>query len=201
MGPDRPRRERGVGSRDELIGERGPARSRVLRQGIVILFFAAIQIVLSVLGPASILLPTGLRVTILELPAILAGVLGGPIAGLVVGLVFGIFALARATTPLFMNALIAIGPRVLIGPIAYAIYVAAGGSHRILALALAGAIGALANTGLVLLLATQVASPIGAPFVSATDALRILQGTAPAEMAIAAIATIATGVVAARIRI
>ena len=172
-----------------------------VRSALITAIGAAIQAVLSLVGPNSIPLPTGVRVTILELPTILAAVLGGPVAGILVGLVFGALSFARATTPLFMNALVAVGPRLLIGLFAYAAYLAAAGLNRVVALALAGAIGALANSGLVLLLAARLPGPNGAGDLSATDALTVLRATAPSEMAAAAVITVAVGVVARRIEV
>ena len=90
---------------------------------------AIIQLALVLTGLGSVPLPTGLNVTVLAIPSVLAGVLAGPIAGAVVGGVFGVTSLALATSPLFQNPVIAIVPRVLIGPIA-ASYIAASDPPR-----------------------------------------------------------------------
>ncbi len=67
--------------------------------------------------------------TILHIPTIIIAILEGPIMGLIVGLGFGLTTLFKAFTmptmpldPLFMNPLISVLPRVLIGVGAYYVY-------------------------------------------------------------------------------
>lgn len=62
--------------------------------------------------------PAGAATT-LHVPAILAGITRGPLAGALVGAVFGFFSFTRATLPFFKHPLIAFGPRILIGVVAY----------------------------------------------------------------------------------
>lgn len=96
-----------------------------IRKLVVCAMLSAVSMVLSFtplgfipLGPVSI--------TILHLPVILAALLEGPVSGLVVGGVFGAFSLYRAfvapSGPMdvfFMNPLVSILPRLLIGPVAW----------------------------------------------------------------------------------
>jgi uncharacterized membrane protein len=98
----------------------------------------------------------GAALTIMHVPAIIAAIIVGPISGAVVGLVFGLFSMLQAaiapTGPAdvwFTNPLLAVLPRLFIGPVAWLAYQA---SKRwpIPALTISGAIGSLANTGLVL---------------------------------------------------
>ena len=75
------------------------------------------------------IIPIGpLNATILHVPVIIGAVLEGPVVGFVVGLIFGLFSLYRAAVggsvlaPLFLNPVVTILPRVLIGPVAYYVY-------------------------------------------------------------------------------
>jgi len=98
----------------------------------------------------------GAALTIMHVPAVIAAVLAGPLSGAAVGFVFGIFSMIQAavapTGPAdvwFTNPLLAVLPRLFIGPAAWLAY-------RFLnrwapaALIIAGAFGSLTNTILVL---------------------------------------------------
>ena len=98
----------------------------------------------------------GVALTIMHIPAVIAAVLEGPIAGMIVGLAFGIFSMIQAavapTGPAdvwFTDPVLAVLPRLFIGP-------AAWGAWQLLkrwpaaGLLLAGAVGSLTNTALVL---------------------------------------------------
>ena len=61
--------------------------------------------------------------TIMHIPAIVGGVLEGPIVGLLAGAIFGIFSFLQADNPIFLNPVIAIVPRLLIGVVAWAVFV------------------------------------------------------------------------------
>ncbi|MGH2499933.1 MAG: ECF transporter S component [Candidatus Limnocylindria bacterium] len=154
---------------------------------------AAIQIVLGLTGLGFIPLPTGVNATILHIPAILAGVIAGPVAGVTVGGMFGLFSFLRATTPLFQNPLIAFGPRLLIGLVAFLVYRAVKPINEVLALALAGALGTLTNTALVLSLAVLLPSPAGTPYLAPELAWTVALTNAPGEVIVASIITVAVG--------
>ncbi|MEZ4865618.1 MAG: ECF transporter S component [Caldilineaceae bacterium] len=87
--------------------------------------------------------------TIMHVPAIIGGVLEGPIVGLLVGGIFGLYSFLQATSPLFKDPLVAILPRLFIGVTAYYSYIAFRKQNEIVALGIAGAIGTLTNTVLV----------------------------------------------------
>ena len=98
----------------------------------------------------------GAALTIMHVPAIIAGIIVGPVSGAAVGLVFGLFSMLQAalapTGPAdvwFTNPLLAILPRLFIGPVAWLVYQAFK-RWPAAALAISGAIGSLTNTGLVL---------------------------------------------------
>lgn len=68
------------------------------------------------------------RATIMHIPVIICAILEGPIAGAIVGLIFGLFSIFQAifnptpTSFAFLNPLVSIIPRVLIGIISYYVY-------------------------------------------------------------------------------
>jgi uncharacterized membrane protein len=99
----------------------------------------------------------GTSITIMHLPVILGAVLEGPWVGVIIGAIFGAFSLIQAylapTGPgdlLFRDPLVAILPRLFIGVTAWTAYRAARPLDEVFALGLAGAVGTLTNTVLVL---------------------------------------------------
>jgi uncharacterized membrane protein len=72
--------------------------------------------------------------------------LEGPIVGLLTGGIFGIYSWLYAEVPLFKDPVIAIGPRLLIGVVAWAVFVALRNSNVYLASVLCGVLGSLTNT-------------------------------------------------------
>ena len=102
---------------------------------------------------------TGVSITIMTAPVIIGAVLEGPSVGLIVGLLFGGFSLVHAaglfgpvgpSDALFLNPLISVLPRLLIGPVAWLVYRALERASFPFALVAAGVTGSLANTVLVL---------------------------------------------------
>ena len=69
-----------------------------------------------------------MKATIMHIPVIIGAILEGPIVGASVGLVFGLFSIYQNVTaptllsPIFMNPIVAIIPRVLIGIVSYYSY-------------------------------------------------------------------------------
>lgn len=69
-----------------------------------------------------------MKATIMHIPVIIGAIIEGPIVGACVGLVFGLFSMYQNATaptllsPIFMNPIVAIIPRVLIGIISYYAY-------------------------------------------------------------------------------
>lgn len=84
--------------------------------------------------------------TIMHVPAILGGALEGPIVGTIVGGIFGIFSFIQAEVPFFRDPLVSILPRLLIGIVAWAVFVGLRSRSVDLAAAAAGVLGSLANT-------------------------------------------------------
>ena len=68
------------------------------------------------------------KITIMHLPVIIGAILEGPVVGLVLGLFFGLFSLYQAVTaptilsPLFMDPLVSVLPRMIIGLTSYYAY-------------------------------------------------------------------------------
>jgi uncharacterized membrane protein len=99
----------------------------------------------------------GASLTVMHIPAIIGAVLEGPVVGAVVGGIFGVSALVKAATapqgpidPFFVNPLISVLPRLLIGLAAWAVFKAFRGKRAALASVSAGIAGSLANSVLVL---------------------------------------------------
>ena len=136
------------------------------RKLVVAGMLSAVTMVLG-LTPLGIIPIGPLNATILHVPVIIGAVLEGPVVGFVIGLIFGLFSLYRAAVggsvlaPLFLNPVVTILPRVLIGPVAY--YVFRGISHltrkRALSVGAAAVAGTLTNTigvmGLIFILYAQ----------------------------------------------
>ncbi|MGC9521528.1 MAG: ECF transporter S component [Anaerolineae bacterium] len=99
---------------------------------------------------------TGASLTIMHVPVIIGAVLEGPWVGAAIGLVFGGFSMLQAaiaptgpTDVWFTNPLLAILPRLFIGPLAWLVYRALK-RWTAPALVVAGVVGSLTNTFLVL---------------------------------------------------
>lgn len=133
----------------------GPRRRQRLATDTIVLIglLGAIAIFLSVTRIGVIPLPNVAgAATVVHVPAILAGILGGPAAGFFVGLIWGGFSWITAETPLFADPLIAIGPRVLVGVVAWAVWWALRRGNRAVALGVAAWAGTVTNTGCVVAL-------------------------------------------------
>lgn len=89
------------------------------------------------------------RATIMHVPAIIGAVLEGPIVGILAGGIFGVFSMLQDTTGLFTNPLISVVPRLLIGLMAWLAYRSLARINVDLAAAVAGIVGTLTNTILV----------------------------------------------------
>ncbi len=129
-----------------------------IRQIVVSGLLGAVTIVLGVtrlgfIGPFPPLIMVS--ATILQIPAIIAGVLEGPLAGLLVGLIFGLSSWLQAPTeqpPVnlwFSNPLVSLLPRIFIGVTAAYTYQALRKSNEYVALGAAAVVGTLTNTILV----------------------------------------------------
>ena len=133
----------------------------------------------------------GVSATITHLPTIVTGILLGPLYGLAMGTSFGLISLFHALTrpvspldPLFINPLISVLPRMLIGVVSYYAY---AGVRRLLgketvgqtiSAVIGGVAGSLTNTVLVLgmlyvVYLNEIISRLGLADVKAVNGLYI----------------------------
>jgi uncharacterized membrane protein len=89
------------------------------------------------------------RATIMHIPAIIGAALEGPIVGVVAGGIFGLFSWVNDTTGLFTNPVISVLPRLLIGLMAWFAYRSLVKFNQDVAAAVAGVVGTLTNSILV----------------------------------------------------
>lgn len=121
------------------------------RQITVIGMMSAISIVMGLTGLGFIPFPT-VKATIMHLPVIAAAILEGPIVGAFVGLIFGLFSVYQnATAPsllsfAFLNPLVSVIPRVLIGITAYYSYKFMFSKSETVKITVGAIIGSLTNT-------------------------------------------------------
>ena len=84
--------------------------------------------------------------TIMHIPAILGGAMEGPVVGLLTGAIFGIFSFLYADVPIFKDPIVAILPRLMIGVVAWAVFVSLRRWSVDLASVAAGLLGSLTNS-------------------------------------------------------
>lgn len=123
-------------------------------------------VVTAVLGAITILLGLthwgfipwfgGISLTIMHVPVIIGAILEGPLVGAGIGLIFGLFSMLQAAIaptgpldPLFTNPLLAVVPRLFIGPVAWLVWTALK-KWPVVGLIASGIAGSLTNTVLVL---------------------------------------------------
>ena len=97
------------------------------------------------LGLIPVPIPLIGNATIMHIPAIVGGVLEGPIVGMLAGAIFGIFSFLQADNPVFLNPVVAIAPRLIIGMVAWVVFVGLKRWSVDLAAA-AGLLGSFANS-------------------------------------------------------
>lgn len=126
------------------------------RKIVVTAVLAAITIVLGLLPFGGYIPFAGISITILAIPVIIGAILEGPVVGAGIGLIFGLTSLYQAATapkspldPLFVNPLLSVLPRMLIGPVAWLVWTALK-RWKVPGLIVAGFLGSYANTIFVL---------------------------------------------------
>lgn len=83
----------------------------------------ALSVILGITPLGFIPVPTAAGyATIMHVPVILGAVLEGPMVGALTGLIFGLHSFLRAGSAFIADPIIAIGPRILIGIVAYGVY-------------------------------------------------------------------------------
>lgn len=133
------------------------AQHSALRKIIVTGALGSISVVLFLTNLGLIPWFAGVSLTVMHVPVIIGAVLEGPIVGTSIGLIFGLSTLIKAATApngpgdaFFVNPLISVLPRLLIGLFAWMAYKAFRGKIEPIAAATAGIIGSLANSFFVL---------------------------------------------------
>lgn len=156
-----------------------------VRQIAIIGMLAAISIMLGLSGFGFIPLPTA-KATIMQIPVIIGAILEGPLVGAMIGLLFGLFSIIQSiTTPnilsfAFINPLVSVLPRVLIGVTAYYAYKWTWSKREGVRIGVGAVVGSLTNTFGVLtmiyvLYAAQFATARG---ISLEAAAQVIYGIA-----------------------
>jgi uncharacterized membrane protein len=169
------------------------------RNLVITAVLIAISIVLAIPLNAGPLISLGfvalgptIAVTIMHVPAIIGGVMLGPWVGAIVGGAFGLFSLFLATqqpagspNAIFVDPIIAVIPRLFIGPVAWLVYRGMKGINEQLRLSGAAVAGTLTNT---LLVIGAISLRLNVPFFAtlATVAVNVVL-----EMIVAAVIVVA----------
>lgn len=146
------------------------------------------------------------NVTTMHIPVIIGAIVEGPFVGAMVGLIFGVSSLIKSfmtPTPIsfiFMNPMVSIIPRIMIGVLTYYFFVSASKliKNEKTVLLLSGAFGTMVNTVLVLgsayvLYAQKIVSSMGLPDGGAgAFLLGIATANGVPEMCVAALVTAAS---------
>lgn len=113
---------------------------------------AAISIVLGMTPLGFIQLPM-IKATIMHIPVIIGAILAGPVAGAIIGLIFGLTSMMQniivptsILSPAFMNPLVSVLPRILIGITAYYSYAAVKKWNHPVAIGVGAVVGTITNT-------------------------------------------------------
>ncbi|KOF57065.1 MULTISPECIES: ECF transporter S component [Clostridium] len=121
------------------------------RQLTIVGLLSAISVTLGLTGYGFIPFPIA-HATIMHIPVIIGAIIEGPVVGILVGLMFGVFSMIQnMMTPsvlsfAFMNPLVAILPRVLIGVTAYYTYALLKKCNEPLRIGITAVVGTLTNT-------------------------------------------------------
>lgn len=127
------------------------ARRFGTRQITVIGMLSSISIILGATRLGFIPIPPA-TATIMHLPVIIGAILEGPAVGAMIGLIFGVFSIIQAVTApnilsfAFINPMVSVLPRVLIGITSYYIYKAVFVKNEALKIGIGAAIGSITNT-------------------------------------------------------
>ncbi|MDF2839910.1 MAG: panT [Clostridia bacterium] len=122
-----------------------------VRQMAVVGMLSAITMVLGSTGLGFIPLPMA-KATIMHIPVIIGAIIEGPIVGATIGLIFGLFSIFQnMTNPnllsfAFLNPLVSVVPRVLVGIMAYYGYRLFSKKNTTLSVGIGAAVGSLTNT-------------------------------------------------------
>jgi uncharacterized membrane protein len=155
------------------------------RQITTIGMLSAISIMLGVTRLGFIPIPP-VNATIMHVPVIIGAIIEGPVVGAMIGFIFGVFSIIQAiTTPTilsfaFINPLVSVLPRVLIGITSYYVYKGIFVKNEAFKIGVATLIGSFTNTvgvlGMIYLLyAARYAKAVG---ISTAAAAKTIFGIA-----------------------
>lgn len=151
------------------------------RQIAVIGMLSAVSILLGSTGFGFVPLPMA-KATIMQIPVIIGAILEGPVVGISVGLIFGIFSIFQnITNPnilsfAFLNPLVSVLPRMLIGVTTYYCYKMLFIKNEVFKIGMGAAIGSLTNTvgvlgAIYIIYAAQYAAAKGIAFNTAAKVI------------------------------
>lgn len=121
------------------------------RKWVIAGVLSALSVLLGVTGLGFVPVPTAVgNATILQIPAIIGALLEGPLVGAIIGTIFGVTSFLHATLPMFKDPLVSILPRIWIGVGAYYVYKGIRPFNHYVAIGVAGCVGSVINTVLVL---------------------------------------------------
>ena len=121
------------------------------RQLTIVGMLSSITVVLGLTGYGFIPLPMA-KATVMHIPVIIGAVLEGPTVGIMVGFLFGLFSIFQNMVApnilsfAFLNPLVSVLPRVLIGLVAYYSYKLVPVKNETLKIGVGAALGSLTNT-------------------------------------------------------
>ena len=122
-----------------------------IRQLTIVGMLSSITVILGLTGYGFVPLPMA-KATIMHIPVIIGAVLEGPAVGVMVGLLFGLFSIFQNMIApnilsfAFLNPLVSVLPRVLIGLTAYYCYKLVPVKNEALKIGVGAALGSLTNT-------------------------------------------------------
>lgn len=125
-----------------------------VRELTVIGMLGAITMLLGITGYGFVPLPL-MKATILHIPTIIGALVEGPRVGMIVGLIFGCFSIMQnimvpsILSIVFLNPLVSVLPRLLVGPLAYLTYRALPGKD-VIRVAVSCFLGSVYHTFMVL---------------------------------------------------
>ncbi|MCY6483538.1 ECF transporter S component [Clostridium aestuarii] len=131
--------------------ETGSKRKTGTKRLTTLAMLSAIAVILG-FTPLGIIPIPPVGATIMHIPVIIAAVLEGPVAGVIMGLIFGVLSVIRAMTTgsvllfAFLNPLVSVVPRILIGVVAYYGYKLMPSKKESLKVGVAAALGTITNT-------------------------------------------------------
>ena len=109
-----------------MITSQASTRKKVnVRRMTIISLLSAISIMLSMISLGYIQIGP-VAITTMCIPVIIGGIIEGPMVGMIVGFIFGLTSMFRGmagmagpTSPIFINPLVSVLPRIFIGLVAY----------------------------------------------------------------------------------